>query len=131
VHRCFESGDTGSAWCAGCNLHGLENWDLLLVVASRLAEFEPAHVHWVASLAFATRRVISIKAARDILLAAETQFPTEAIVPFNLACYCCQLGELEKAKEYLRRAFEIDSNWRAAALDEKDLESLWDFPGSN
>ena len=37
----------------------------------------------------------------------------------------CQLGDLESAKRYLKRAFEIDPNWRIAALDDKDLEPLW------
>jgi len=39
-----------------------------------------------------------------------------------LACYECQLGEIKNAKNYLKEAFEIDSNWRAAALDDPDLQ---------
>lgn len=110
---------------------GLKRWDALLVVASRLAEFEPSHVLWTVSLAYATRRVVSIQAARDILLAAAANFPTEAIIPFNLGCYFCQLGDLETAKDYLRRTFEIDANWRVAALDDRDLAPLWNFLSSH
>jgi tetratricopeptide (TPR) repeat protein len=105
--------------------HGLKKWDALLIVAARLTEFEPANVQWTISLAYATRRVASIQAARGILLAAEANFPSEAIIPFNLACYYCQLGDLETAKDYLRRAFEIDSHWRLAALEDQDLKPLW------
>jgi len=36
------------------------------------------------------------------------------------------LGEIENAKNYLKEAFEIDLNWRAAALEDEDLMPLWD-----
>ena len=109
--------------------HGLRKWDALQTVAARLVEHEPTNVQWVVSLAYATRRAVSIGAARNILLTAETRFPNEAIIPFNLACYYCQLGDLETAKDHLSRAFEIDSNWRMAALEDRDLEPLWSTLG--
>lgn len=105
--------------------HGLKKWDALQVVAAKLVEFEPTNVQWTVSLAYATRRAVSIESAREILLAAEAQFPNEGVIPFNLACYYCQLGDLETAKDYLRRAFEIDSHWRLSALEDRDLEPLW------
>ena len=61
------------------------------------------------------------------LIDAEAKFPREAAIPYNLACYYCQLGEIEKAKRYLKKAFEIDLNWRKAALDDEDLRPLWDL----
>ena len=30
------------------------------------------------------------------------------------------------AKDYLKKAFEIDLNWRSAALEDKDLKPLWE-----
>jgi hypothetical protein len=36
------------------------------------------------------------------------------------------MGEIETAKQYLKRTFEIDLNWRVAALDDEDLRPLWD-----
>ena len=68
----------------------------------------------------------SLQAAKEILLSAESKFPKEAIIEYNLACYCCQSGEIEKAKHYLKKAFEIDSTWRLQALDDEDLRPLWD-----
>jgi len=62
----------------------------------------------------------------EILLNAEVKFPREPAIPYNLACYYCQLGEIEKAKRYLEKAFEIDLNWRMAALEDEDLRPLWD-----
>jgi hypothetical protein len=31
-----------------------------------------------------------------------------------------------QTKRYLKKAFEIDLNWRKAALDDEDLKPLWD-----
>ncbi|MEY2502282.1 MAG: hypothetical protein QOI07_2616 [Verrucomicrobiota bacterium] len=105
--------------------HGLKKWELLRVVALQLTRLEPANVQWIVSLAYATRRAASIEFARDILLAAKPIFPQEPVILFNLACYACQLGDLDTAKAYLRDAFGIDPRWRDAALDDKDLEPLW------
>jgi hypothetical protein len=35
------------------------------------------------------------------------------------------LGQIKKAKNYLKKAFEIDLNWRLQALEDEDLKSLW------
>jgi len=50
----------------------------------------------------------------------------EAAIKYNLACYCCQLVENEAAKNYLKKAFEIDLNWRMTALQDEDLKPLWE-----
>jgi tetratricopeptide (TPR) repeat protein len=107
--------------------HGTKKWGLLLVVALQLTRLEPGNIQWAVSLAYATRRAVSIQAAGDILLAAKANFPKEPIIPFNLACYYCQLGELDTAKDYLREAFGIDPKWRMAALEDRDLDPLWHF----
>jgi hypothetical protein len=64
---------------------------------------------------------------RHLAGGGKANFPGEAIIPFNFGCYFCQLGDLETAQDRLMRAFAIDSNWRVAALDDQDLEPLWDF----
>jgi tetratricopeptide (TPR) repeat protein len=94
-------------------------------IAKRLADFQPHDIQWITSYAYATRRAGSIPAAKEILLNAEPTFPHEAIIKYNLACYFCQMGDTESAKNYLKKAFEIDSSWRMAALDDEDLRPLW------
>ena len=84
-------------------------------MTERLADFQPHEIQWTISLAYATRRVDSIHAAREILLNAEPKFPKEPVIKYNLACYFCQTGEIQNAKNYLIKAFEIDLNWRIAA----------------
>jgi hypothetical protein len=41
----------------------------------------------------------------------------------------CQLRQIDSAKQYLKRAFEIEPNWRLQALEDKDLKPLWDYLG--
>jgi hypothetical protein len=51
---------------------------------------------------------------------------------YNLACYECQLGRLELAKEWLEKAFKLGDakKMKLAALDDPDLEPLWRDPKS-
>jgi tetratricopeptide (TPR) repeat protein len=106
--------------------HGLKKWELMQQIAKRLKQFEPDNPRWTISLAYATRRTLSTDVAMKILVDAEAKFPREPAIPYNRACYYCQLGEMEKAKRYLKEAFEIDLNWRKAALADEDLRPFWD-----
>ncbi len=54
-------------------------------------------------------------------------FPDDPIRRYNLACYECQLGRLEQAKNWLGKAFELGDGrkLKLMALDDPDLEPLW------
>jgi Tfp pilus assembly protein PilF len=54
------------------------------------------------------------------------KFPKEAAIKYNLACYFCQTGDVATARNYLKKALEIDLNWRMAALEDADLQPIWD-----
>lgn len=80
-------------------------------------------------LADSTRRKTdgSIQDAKAILLQTEPRFPKDWQFPFNLACYSSQLGELEGAKMWLKRAMAIDAKTvKPKAIDDEDLKPLWD-----
>ena len=68
--------------------------------------------------------------AFELLQDALNDFPDEPVVPFNLACYCSQLGRMSQARSWLHIAFEVaqrngtEQHWKMKALDEKDLEPL-------
>ena len=104
---------------------GLEKWDLMAELTGRLTEFDADNPQWPLSLAYATRRATSIQATKEILLNAEATFPKEAVIKYNLACYECVAGNLETAKKYLQKCFEIDSDWKVQALEDEDLQPLW------
>jgi hypothetical protein len=45
---------------------------------------------------------------------------------FNLGCYACQVGDLEEAKIRIGRAVELDAKFKLLALDDPDLEPMWE-----
>lgn len=105
----------------------LEKWELMQVVAKQLALHDPDEPQWTVSWAYATRRADSIEHARIILVNAIERMPNVAIFHYNLACYECQLGELEKAKKSLHRAVKLNENMKVMALDDEDLKPLRDM----
>ncbi len=105
---------------------GLEKWELMRTVAARLAAYDPEEAQWPLSQAYATRRAESIEAAKCILLEAVERHPKEPILHYNLACYECQLGDIEVAKARLAHAFKLAPKCRLMALDDEDLAPLWD-----
>ena len=105
---------------------GLKKWELAQAVAKKLADYDPENSQWPISWAFATRRAESIAAAKAILLHAAEKHPKEAMIHFNLACYDCQLGDLPGARKRLETAFKIEPKIRMLALDDPDLEPLWE-----
>ncbi len=107
-----------------------KDWQNAVEVARALVEVAPDHsVGWV-NRAYALRRVQDggLQAAWDALLPAADRFPRQAIIPFNLACYACQMQQLETARIWLGRAAEISGKdrIRKMAMLEPDLEPLWE-----
>jgi hypothetical protein len=80
-------------------------------------------------LAYSLRRAKGggLMVAREALSPVATQFPQEPTIPYNLACYDCQLGNLKEARQWLEKAFDIGDSKRLKlmALDDPDLEPLW------
>jgi len=103
----------------------LEKWELVQTVAKALVNRRPDNINWFVSLANATRRTDSIEAARSILLTAVTGQPRVAIFHYQLACYECQLGDVEVAKARLKHALKLDPQLRMTALENADLEAVW------
>ena len=108
--------------------HGLKKWDLLAVVAKRLAEWNPKEPGFFIEFAYATRRAESIHAAHAILTRAAGLHPTNPTIQFNLACYEAQMGSLDRAKAHLKRATEIQSRRKArsSGCPAKDLQSFFE-----
>ena len=104
---------------------GQKDWKSMRDEAKKMFERDPANPQWVISLAYATRRAQTIEDAKTILLDAVEKHPDEAMIRYNLACYECQLGELDAAKEYLDQAFSLEPKCRTIAREDSDLEALW------
>jgi tetratricopeptide (TPR) repeat protein len=104
----------------------LEKWDLMQAVAHRLRASDPENPARAVSLAYAIRRAESVEKACHLLRFAVDDFSKHALIQYNLACYECQMGNLDEAKTLLQRAFALDDSLSKTALDDTDLKPLWD-----
>ena len=103
-----------------------KNWTLMEVVARKLwKRHQDDPVNWN-NLAWVVRRKESIEAAQTILLEGFERFPNDAMTNYNLGCYACQLGDMDNAKRFVGDAIKLDSKYKLMALDDADLEPLWD-----
>ena len=62
--------------------------------------------------------------ANEVLLQAGEKFPNCGIIQFNLACYAAQLGQLDEARQRLRRAVQLDQEFASMAKTDADLEPI-------
>jgi Flp pilus assembly protein TadD len=104
-------------------------WDAATAIAGTLTRLEPDQPGVWISLAYATRRKTGggIVQARAILIQARQTFPEEKIIAYNLACYDCQLGDLNAARLWLEKACQLGDTRQIKhmALQDPDLEPLW------
>ena len=106
-----------------------KDWKGGLEVAQSLLELSPERASAWLHQAYALRRVPdgSVRKAWDALLPAFEKFPKEFLIAYNLACYACQMSDLENARLWLQRAQKVSDpkKVKAMALADSDLESLW------
>jgi len=104
-------------------------WDAAAEIARTLTELEPHRPGMWVSLAYAVRRKTGggISQARAILVQARRAFPREQTIAYNLACYECQLGDLNAARSWLEKACALGNanKVKLMALEDPDLKSLW------
>ncbi len=105
-----------------------KQWDLAAAAAEQVVLAKPDGPEGWISWAYATRRCRDIPSAELILLDAEKRLGAScSMIHYNLACYRCQQGDLEGAKERLATAFRIEPLAKAAALNDSDLLALQDY----
>mgnify|MGYP001368458835 CR=1 FL=1 len=110
------------AWILG------DEWAKAREMATRLTAEFPDEPGFCLHLAYATRRAEGggMEQALKVLDGALEKFPKEWMIPYNMACYLCQLERLDEAKSRLDKALEIGGTGiRTAALGDEDLLPLW------
>ena len=111
----------------------LGRWDLCAEVGAGLVEAEPEDTFGWINRAYALRRAPGggVQAASEALRPAADRLQDLEWVTFNLACYTCQLGRLDEARDWLAKSLAVARRAghlpraRANALAEPDLEPLW------
>ncbi len=102
-------------------------WDVCVDLAEALVKLAPDDPFGWIHRSYALHELKRTQEAWDRLLPAVEKFPSEWTIPYNLACYACQLGNLPEAKRWLQKALQIEdaSKLKLMALDDPDLEPLW------
>ena len=109
-----------------CDLYmAAKNWDLLLAVARELTRSRPSNEKGWIHAGIALRKLDRVAEARAVLLTAEPIHTRCAVLHYNLGCYHCLLGEMDKARESVRRACRANADFKKAALDDPDLKAIW------
>jgi tetratricopeptide (TPR) repeat protein len=104
------------------------DWSAALSTARTLAQTAPGLSAGWLHQAYALRRLAGggLTAAWDALFPALEMFPGDLLIPYNLACYACQLGRLDEARALLERALKTDRKAvKQIALADSDLKPLW------
>ena len=106
-----------------------KNWAAGLEAARALLDRAPERPSGWLHQAYALRRVAdgSVRKAWDALLPAFDKFPKEFLISYNLACYACQMQDMETARLWLQRAGQISGKQKVnqMALSDPDLKPLW------
>ncbi len=82
--------------------------------------------NWIQQ-AFCLHEIGRTREAREVLHAGPASLTTKAIYFYNLACYDAVLGEIEESQHHLRRAFELDAQFREYARRDPDLVNVRDL----
>lgn len=104
-----------------------KQWEMATQVADRLIHTAPDRASGWIQRSYALHEMRRTKEAWDNLLPAAGKFSKDSTIPYNLACYACQLGRLEEARQWLGRAMEVGERRRIVAMarQDADLKPLW------
>ncbi len=103
-----------------------KDWEASLAIAKRIVEQAPDDPDGWIKQSFSLHELKRTEEARDSLLMIEARFPRISIIPYNLACYACQLGDTTDAMRRLKTAIKIGGKERikGMALQDLDLKPL-------
>ena len=108
-----------------------QRWEEAVVVAeAQLTATTDDPEPWI-HRSFALHELRRTREAFDLLLPAANRFPNETTVPYNLACYASQLGDLPDARHWFAHVLSFGKNPAdklirlRAALQDADLQPLW------
>jgi tetratricopeptide (TPR) repeat protein len=108
----------------------LEKWDGALDIARALVTMRPDWANgWIYKASSLTELNRHQEAYETLSTAAE-RFPADEIILYDLACVCCALKRVDEARTWMGKAIEAGGDEiRRRALDDSDLESLWNGLG--
>jgi predicted Zn-dependent protease len=104
------------------------DWASSLDTARALISVAPEEPDGWIKQSYSLHELKRTREAWDSLAVVEARFPHTSIIPYNLACYACQLGDSPEAMRRLGKALKLGGKdqIKAMALQDLDLKPLWD-----
>jgi tetratricopeptide (TPR) repeat protein len=103
-----------------------KKWEMAAELAEIICNVVPQDPAGFIKLALALHELNRTDRARDVLLAIADKFPANTEIPYDLARYCCRLGERKVAWQWLRRAIDLSNSaeMKLRALEDPTLQEL-------
>jgi predicted Zn-dependent protease len=103
-----------------------KQWEECIRIATRLIELEPEETFGWVHRSFSLHELKRTAEAHAALAPMACKFPNDFVVPYNMACYSCQLGRLKEARLWLKQAMKIAGadTIKKMAKDDPDLRPL-------
>ena len=105
-----------------------DNWEAALAAAEKVVAQAPDRESGWIEQSYALHELGRTAEAHERLLPAVEKFRTAYVIPYNLACYQCCLGQKAEALRWLRRAVKVADakTIRLMAMSDPDLAPLRD-----
>ena len=103
-----------------------KNWPAAFECGAKLSVLAPNRATgWIAQ-AFALHELKRTREAYELLHSVVGRFREHFVIPYNLACYQCQLGNKDEALKWLQRAIDAADakTIHEMAMDDADLSPL-------
>ena len=107
-----------------------KKWEGAAEIARTMSVMLPDNSWGFIHYAFCLHELKRTKEAYAVLIPVADKF-LDGTIRYNLACYSCQLGNLKESMQWLELAIDLSGkkDVRLMALDDPDLESLWNQIG--
>ena len=103
-----------------------KEWTLAMTMAKLKHESKPKSLEWLLNYADAHHQWGDTEKAIECLQDAEDRFCEEAEYLFRLGKYHAILGNVEEAKNLVRRVFKLNGSFKAEFLDDPAFDSVWE-----
>lgn len=113
-----------------CIYRRAKKWEACVDIAGASIKLDPERASAWIHRSFALHELKRTQEAYDLLVTVAERFSKVWTVPYNLACYCAQLGQLKECEQWFKKAMASDEHTvKRAAIDDPDLKPLWESMG--
>jgi tetratricopeptide (TPR) repeat protein len=109
-------------------IYAKENrWDACVDLALAITLADPRRPSGWIHYSYALHVLKKTELAYTHLFKVAEKFPGNWNIPYNLACYCAQLGRIPDAEQWFKKAVAIDKKAvQKEGIDDPDLQPLWE-----